>query len=194
MRKAMQAATLCLSLAVISAAFTLAPRFDVAGATAAGAPTVQQSTGATGPTGASGPTGATGPTGPSGATGATGPTGPSGATGATGPAGATGAASQNAKLQSRDVSVVTGPASTPPLSPGGSQTESVANCPDGTEVVGGGYDVVGGPYAAAGIVVVTNGPTPSGDGWDFVAVQFPDNFAGSGYQFRAQAICVVVAP
>jgi hypothetical protein len=97
-------------------------------------------------------------------------------------------------LKHSELTVVTGPASTPPLSPGGAKTESIATCPTGTHVLGGGYKVVGGPFAADGIVVVTNGPLATGNGWDFVAVQFPSTFGQSGYQFQAQAICAIVVP
>lgn len=87
------------------------------------------------------------------------------------------------------VQLVTGPASDPPLSRGGLQSKSVAMCPTGKKAIGGGYQIDSGPYAADGIVVVTNGPTADGAGWQFVAVQFRRDLAQDGYQFFAKAIC-----
>lgn len=91
------------------------------------------------------------------------------------------------------VQIVVGPASNPPLTQGGALSQSIATCPTGKKVIGGGYQVIGGPYAANGIIVVTNGPTADGNGWDFVAVQFPANFAQNNYQFNAKAICATVS-
>lgn len=89
--------------------------------------------------------------------------------------------------------VVIGPPSNPALSEGGAQSESVATCPTGKTAIGGGYQVIGGPYAAEGIVVVTNGPTADGAGWHFVAVQFPSTFGQDGYRFNAKAMCATTS-
>ncbi len=149
--------------------------------------------GAAGPQGAQGAPGVMGPAGPQGKDGAAGPqglAGPQGTAGAAGPQGATGATGPRGIS---GVQVVIGPPSDPALSKGGPQSQSVATCPTGKTVIGGGYQVIGGPFAAEGIVVVTNGPTADGTGWDFVAVQFPSTFGRNGYRFTAKAICATTS-
>jgi hypothetical protein len=118
------------------------------GATGATGP--QGLTGPIGPTGATGPqgeTGATGPqgpiglTGPQGPIGITGPQGPIGITGATGPQGETGATGpQGEKGDQGEIGVsgwerITGNNST--------AGNSIAQCPSGKKVIGGGYTTTG---------------------------------------------------
>ena len=99
------------------------------------APSARPKTGPVGPRGATGPAGpqgATGPAGPQGATGPAGTPGPPGPAGPAGPGGGSGPLS---------VTSVQGPTDAQCASGGGACQvgESIATCPAGSVVVGGGY-------------------------------------------------------
>jgi hypothetical protein len=107
----------------------------------------------------------------SGASGGRGPTGP------TGPAGVSG------------VQRVFGNVAT--ISTGGTvSATSVATCPSGTRVVGGGY---GASFLDSRAVydVVNNGPIP-GESWMVTATLTAASAPGGTYTFSASALCVSV--
>jgi hypothetical protein len=88
--------------------------------------------------------------GPRGPQGPVGPAGANGANGVQGPAGG---------FDPSKVQYVAGPKLN--VVPGGANT-SVAICPAGTKVIGGGYFF---GYANGGITVETSGPLNDGSGW-----------------------------
>jgi hypothetical protein len=90
--------------------------------------------------------------------------GPAGATGATGLGGSPGVQGPAGGFDPAKVSYVTGPKVNVPASSAGNPGAglSVAKCPTGTKVVGGGYYF---SYANAGITVETSGPLDDGTGW-----------------------------
>ena len=96
------------------------------------APSARPKSGPAGPQGATGPAGPQGATGPAGPQGATGPVGTPGPAGPAGPAGGSGSLS---------VTAVQGPTDAQCASGGGACQigESIATCPAGSVVVGGGY-------------------------------------------------------
>ena len=98
--------------------------------------------GPTGPKGVAGPKGATGPVGPKGQTGARGETGARGPTGPRGPKGDKGEPGGISSVQigeACDGTCVGNFYNT--------YLEAWAGCPQGTRVVGGGFDVVPGRYS-----------------------------------------------
>ena len=132
-------------------------------------------TGATGPTGPTGPPGPKGDTGATGATGATGPQGPPGPTGPQGPPGPTGT------LVSAEVA---GPTVTlcslldPTCT---NMRQSIATCPSGTVVTGGGYTADAGFFDWH---IREN--HRSGNGW---LVSATNDDIASGFHLTAFAEC-----
>ncbi len=115
--------------------------------------------------GSQGPRGLAGPAGPAGAAGAAGAAGPAGHFTGT-------------------ESLITG-AGTAPGATVGAQATSVATCPAGTNVIGGGYSWGLGTIPA-NVTVVADSPQGTG-GW---AVTIQNNAAAAiASQFVAQALC-----
>lgn len=135
-----------------------------------GLPGLQGLPGPTGPTGATGPVGPSGPQGAAGQQGPQGRPGPTGPTGAQGPAGVSGFAD-----------VVGDAASVAPAHDG----TASATCPNGDTATAGGYEVVGSPPLAPG-VLATSG---SGRTWT-VTVANPN--AHTALSFRVHATCAAV--
>ena len=125
-----------------------------------------------GPQGPQGPAGSRGPAGADGQTGPAGPAGPQGSQGPQGPAGPT----QTLSVQ-QVLSVAVG------IQPGQAGTAS-AQCPTGTIVTGGGFDLVG-------TAVVTTSAPGSGNDW-FVVVSVPSTSPGS-VALTAYALCTSLA-
>jgi Collagen triple helix repeat (20 copies) len=136
--------------------------------------------GAAGPAGAQGPAGprgfdgGRGPAGPAGAIGlpgAVGPAGPAGVAGATGPTGPTGVAT---------VQRVQGPTEIGSGGMGTLSPISVAACPTGTTLVGGGFTQAGGTIAASF-------PNSAADSWQ---AQSANNTAAVvTFSVTAYALC-----
>jgi hypothetical protein len=133
----------------------------------AGAPGTAGARGEPGPPGAQGDPGPAGPTGPQGAVGATGatgdagPAGPQGAVGPAGPRGDTGPAGATGDAGPAGAQGAPGTPGTPGVSgweyvvsatvilPTGGTKSTVARCPAGKQVLGGGFT---SPGAGAGVV------------------------------------------
>ena len=110
---------------------------------------------------------------PAGPAGGTGPAGPQGPQGVPGPQGAPGVSGYE---------IVTGPDVTVPE---GASAYSSATCPDGKQVIGGGYEVP----SSTGVETNRSGPSNGGKSW-FVRVT---NNTGAAKTINVQAICVTVA-
>jgi hypothetical protein len=115
--------------------------------------------GVAGPQGPQGPAGPAGPQGPQGVAGPPGPQGPKGDTGATGPQGPQGPAGvSNYQVV---FTPVTNPSTT--VTPHNIQNVGVS-CPNGTKVLGGGYNLANNPSSA--VSVVESAPLLDGSGWN----------------------------
>jgi Collagen triple helix repeat (20 copies) len=135
--------------------------------------------GSRGPRGSEGPQGEQGPQGepgPKGDTGSQGEPGPEGIQGLAGPAGPQGPQGPGGVA---GYQIVTGDASVPPM--GFAIVE--ARCPDGTQVLGGGYN--------EGASIKVTGSHPNGPHMWWVWVENTSLFSNSGV--RAYAICAHVA-
>jgi hypothetical protein len=136
--------------------------------------------------GPAGPVGATGAIGPTGATGATGPPGPQGPAGANGTQGPQGVQGPPGGFDPNKVSYVSGPEvvvppTTDPADP--SVGASVAACPAGTKVIGGGFFWIYGDDFAT---VEASQPLDDGSGW-FAGILNPHPSAEASVQ--AFAVC-----
>ena len=119
-----------------------------------------------------------------------GPQGPQGAAGTPGTAGAAGAAGAAGSFSTASVSAVVGAAPGPPGLPADTtnngQATSVASCPAGTKVIGGGYTWGGTGAAPANVTVVTD-QEQGKTGW---VVTLQNNTATAiSPQFAASALC-----
>jgi len=120
--------------------------------------------------------------GAQGPRGLQGPAGAAGAAGPAGPAGAAGAAGAAGNLTAANVITVLGSPATPPATMGGS-AGSVANCPAGDVVLGGGF------IWNFGTVPDTSVITNNAQGSTSWAVSIQNNTTATAPSFAAEAIC-----
>jgi hypothetical protein len=128
-------------------------------------------TGGTGPTGSTGPTGDIGPTGPIGLLGPAGPIGPTGATGVTGApgvAGLTGTIGPTGEAGSVQPFSVQGTATTIANPPIGQVFDVSVNCPPGSTVLSGGFNVSGDMTSGAPRVLTSMATSTTT--WNAIAV------------------------
>jgi hypothetical protein len=120
--------------------------------------------------------------GPRGFTGTAGPAGPAGLAGAVGPQGPAGANGANGGFDPDKVSYTAGAfVSIPP----GSADTSVAPCPAGSKVVGGGF--YSDAWLNGGLYVTDQGPLDDGSGW---YMDFYNSASASTDAFvQAYAVC-----
>lgn len=126
-----------------------------------------------------GAAGAKGATGAAGAAGAVGTQGPAGATGSQGPGGSTGPSGTSG------YEVVEGPIAEGSKS-GINLSTSIAKCPAGKHVLGGGFHTLSGSNGT--IYVADDGPVGSTE-WEVLLT----NSTLGAYTMRAYAICATVS-
>jgi hypothetical protein len=131
-----------------------------------GAPGQQGPAGPAGPQGATGPQGSAGPAGPQGDAGPQGPAGPAGAQGDTGPQGPAGAPG----ISGYQIVQVDVPAM--PLLPG-FPVLAQASCPNGKQILSGGYLLLNSLGFTTDAGVISNAPYGT-DGWAVMVVPSAD--------------------
>jgi len=154
------------------------PTLDIVWGGTVGAAGQVGATGAAGPIGPTGAVGPIGPIGPIGATGPIGPIGPIGPTGAVGPVGATGAAGLIGWERVVGAS-----------SPDNESDKSVtASCPEGKQIVSGGYATLNVSDVAK--IIITSSYPSSDTTWIASGkLRTQDNMVDESFSLQAYAIC-----